>query len=119
VLGDGPHEGTQCPSNSDDDLDRGGELFQPQLEVPTDRGRIPVGPGAFDQRTTGMGLPGLGDAPLLPPRPTRRFRGGEPQRMHELPGGLEACQVSSLRHRGYGDGALDAAPRLEGLDHRS
>jgi len=39
-----------------DGLDRGGELFQTQLEVPTDSGRILVGPGPFDQGTPGMGI---------------------------------------------------------------
>ena len=39
-----------------DGLDRGRELFQAQLEVPTDCGWIPVGPGSFDQGTTGVGI---------------------------------------------------------------
>src|SRR4030095_444785 len=81
-----------------DGLDRGGELFQAPLEVPTDFGWIPVAPGSFDQGTTGVGIPGLGHAPLLTPRPTGIFRGCESQIIHELSGVREACQVAQLRH---------------------
>jgi hypothetical protein len=96
LLGNGPHEGTQCSGKGDDDLlgllafghalaipftepalglpadgvDRGGELFQTQLQVPTDLGRLPVCPGPFDQGTTRLGMAGLGHAALLPPPTT-------------------------------------------------
>ena len=99
VCGNGPQKGTPFPGNGAHDLigmfacgppvaipcaepdlglpanglDRGGELCQPQWEMTTDCGRRPVGPGAFDQGTTGMGMRGLGNAPLLTPRPTGIF----------------------------------------------
>ena len=102
-----------------DGLDRCRELFQAQLQVPTDFGWIPVGPGAFDQGTTGVGMPGLGNAPLRTPRPTGIFRGCEPQIMHELSGVLEACQVAQLRHGRHGHSELDPAQGLASFDHWS
>ena len=102
-----------------DGLDRWGELFQAQLQVPTDVGWIPLGPGAFDQGTTGRGIPSLGNATLLTPRPTGIFRGCEPQIIHELSGVLDACQVAQLRHGRHGHSELDPAQGLEGFDHGS
>ena len=78
MLGNGPHEGTSFSGNGDDDLigifafghelaipcaeadlglptdglDRCRELFQAQLQVPTDFGRIPVCPRSFDPSLT-------------------------------------------------------------------
>src|SRR4029453_2727813 len=143
LLGNGPHKGTQFPGNGDHDLigifafghqvaipfaepylgfpadrlDRWGELFQTQLEVTTDLGRIPIRPGAFDQSMTRMRIPSLGNAALLTTPPTGIFRGCEPEIIHELSGVIEARQVSELRYRGHRDGALDAAQRLESFDH--
>jgi hypothetical protein len=57
-------------------LDRLGELFESELQVPTDFGWVTIGPGSFDQGTTGMGIPRLGDATLTPPLSRRVFRGG-------------------------------------------
>jgi hypothetical protein len=51
------------------------ELFETQLEGPTDLGRIPVGPGTFNQGTPGMGMPSLVNTALLTPRPTGICRG--------------------------------------------
>ena len=142
MLSNGPHKGTQFPGNGDHDLigifafghqvaipftepdlgfpadrlERGGELFQAQLEVTTDLGRIPVRPGAFDEGTTRMRIASLGNATLLTTSPTRIFRGCEPEIVHELSGVIEARQVSELRHRGHRDGELDAAQGLESLD---
>src|SRR5262245_6457406 len=73
----------------------------------TDFGRISVGPGTFDQGTPGMGIPGLGHAPLLTPSPTGIFRGREPQIMHELAGVREAHQVAEFGHRRHRHRALD------------
>ena len=84
----------------------------------TDCGRIAVCPGPFDQGTPGMGIPSLGHAPLLTPPPPGLFRGREPKRMHELAGGLEACQVAQFGHRRHRHRALDTAQGLEGLDDR-
>jgi hypothetical protein len=98
-------------------LERCRELFQAPWEVPTACGWLPVGPGAVDQGTTGVGMPGLGQAPLLPPRPTGRCRGCEPQRRHERSGGLEACPVAQRRPGRHGHRALAPAPGLERCDH--
>jgi len=100
-----------------DGLDHGGELFQPPLEVSTALGRIAGRPGAFDEGTTRMRLPGLGTTALLTPRPTGIFRGREAEISHELSGVLETRQVSSRRHGGHCDSELDATQSLEGFDH--
>src|SRR5215831_14000919 len=99
LLGNGPHEADQFPRNGDDalmsifafghqlaipcaepylclpadGLDRCGELLQTSLQVPTDFGWIPIGPGTFDQGTPGMSIAGLGNTALLTPRPTGIF----------------------------------------------
>jgi hypothetical protein len=46
------------------------ERFQPELQVATDFSGIPVGPSAFDQGATGMGVAGFGNRPLTPPLTT-------------------------------------------------
>jgi hypothetical protein len=56
-----------------DGLEGWGELFQSQWEIPTDLGRIPVGPSAFAQGTPRLGIPGRGKAALLTTRPPRIF----------------------------------------------
>src|SRR3990170_8847049 len=49
-----------------DRLDLGRELLQTKLEMPTDLGRVAIGPRAFHQGSPSVGVPGLGDAPLPP-----------------------------------------------------
>jgi hypothetical protein len=100
-----------------DGLERCRERCQAPLEVPTAWGWLPVGPGSFDQGTPGVGMPGLGQAPLLPPRPTGLCRGCEPQRRHERSGGLDAGPVAPLRPGRHGHRALDPAPGLERCAH--
>lgn len=96
LLGNRPHKGDQFPSDGDhylirifpsgDEasiafaqpylrlptaiLNRLGELFQPELEMAAYLGRIAVGPGAFNQCPTRMGVARLGDAALTPTLPT-------------------------------------------------
>jgi hypothetical protein len=144
-LGHGPQKGTQCSGNGDHDLrgilacgpqvalpcaepdlglpadglERCGALCQASLEMTPDCGRIAVGPGPFDQGTPGMGMPGLGHAPLLTPPPTGICRGREPTIMHERSGVRAARQVAQCGHRRHRHRARDTAPGLEGLDDRS
>ena len=42
----------------------GRQLLQPQLQLPADLHRVSIGPRPFDERAPGVGVPGLGDAPL-------------------------------------------------------
>jgi hypothetical protein len=56
-----------------DVLTRLGELRQPELSVATDCGGLPVGPGAFDQGASGLGVPGGGDRPRSASLPAGRF----------------------------------------------
>jgi hypothetical protein len=55
-------------------LERLGHLLQAELEMPTDFGRGARGPGAFDQGSAGMGVPGLGEATLTAPLARGVFR---------------------------------------------
>src|SRR5215470_18995610 len=145
LLGNGPHEADQFPRHGDDDLmrifafghqlaipfaepylclpadglDRGGELLQAQLEMAADFRWIPIGPGTFDQGTTGMSIASLGHTALLTPRSTRIFRGGESEIMHELSGVLEAREVAQFGYHGHCHRELDPTQGLEGLDDRS
>jgi hypothetical protein len=101
-LGNSPHKCTQFPRDSDDHLvgifpsgaslsvalaqaylrlptailDRLGYLLQASLQMPTDFGRVAIGPSAFDQGTAGMAVARLGEASLLAPLSRRVFRGG-------------------------------------------
>ena len=87
LFGNRPHKAHQFPGDGDDHrvgvfaagqqaskalaqphlglptdvLDRLWELFQPELQVATDLGGIPGGPGAFDQSATGMGVASFGN----------------------------------------------------------
>src|SRR5882724_2793289 len=99
LFGDSPHKARQFPGNSHDQLvgvfasgyqtaiafaqlhlrlptdvlDRLRELFQPELQVATDFGGMPVSPGAFDQGASGMGVAGFGDRTLPASLTTRIF----------------------------------------------
>jgi hypothetical protein len=99
LFGKGPYKTRQFPGNGDDHLvgvfaashqaskafaqphlglptevlDRLGELFQPELQVATDLGGLPVGPGPFDQGASGMSITGVGDRPLPAALPTGIF----------------------------------------------
>src|SRR3990172_8145164 len=142
-AGDRPGEGRHLPGNGDHDLvgvlapgdqlpipftqahlrlpadglDLGRQLLQPELKMPADLRRIPIGPRAFDQGTPGVGVPGLGDAPLPPPLPRGVLRGREAQVAHELARVVEAGQVPQLGDQDDGARELDPAPRLDRLDH--
>jgi hypothetical protein len=99
-----------------DGLDRFGELFSAPLQMTTEVGGIPVRPGPFNQGTTRMGMPWLGDAAVLTTCPTGIFRRRQPQIMHELSGLLEARAVSQCGHHGHRDREVDAPEGLERLD---
>jgi hypothetical protein len=100
-------------------LARLGELVEAELERAADLGRIAAGPGAFTQGPAGRGSARLGKAALATMIPPGIFCRGEPASTHEVSGGLNAGEVAEFRHRGHGDGELDATPALEGIDHRS
>ena len=82
------------------------------------RGRIAVGPGAFDQGPAGRGVARLGTASLTTTLSTGVFRRRPPAIAHELSRVLNAGEVAKRCHRGHRDGALDPTEPLEGIDHR-
>jgi hypothetical protein len=96
LPGDGPHEGDPFPSHGHphligvfaagaslavalaqphlclptDILERRREFFETALEMAAHRGRIAVGPSAFNQRPAGMGIARHGDRALPTPLTT-------------------------------------------------
>lgn len=99
LLGNGPHEADRfsseghhdliglfpaCEESSiafaqpdlrlpTDSLDRFGELFETELEMAADLGRIAGGPGAFNQCPAGLGIACLGNAALATMIPASIF----------------------------------------------
>jgi hypothetical protein len=102
-----------------DGLHRGGELCQAQGPVPTDVGRIPVGPGACAEGTTRRWIAGLGHAAGLATWPPGLCGRRQAQSMQAVSGMLDAPQGTQCGHHSHGDGALDTPQSLEGLDHGS
>jgi hypothetical protein len=102
-----------------DSLDGLGQLFEPQLEMPADFGRIPVGPGAFDQGTAGVRVAGLGDRSLAAVVSRGVFRGRQTEVAHQLAGLVEAREVSQFRNNRDRDSELDTTEGLQGVNHRS
>jgi len=143
-AGDRPGKGRHLPGNGDHDLvgvrapgnqlaiplaqadlrfpanglHLGRELLQPELQMPADLRRKPIGPRPFHQRAPGVAVPGLGDAALPPSRPRGVLRRGEPQVAHELPGVVEPCEVPQFGDQDDGAREVDPAQRPDRLDHR-
>ena len=100
-----------------DVLERLGWVCQSPWEMPTDfRGRA-RGPGARNERATGMGSPGWGDRPLLAPLPTGGGRRGQAPRAHALSGMRQAGEVTQGGDGRDGDGARHTAQGLQRCDH--
>ena len=145
LLRNSPRKRTQLPGNRDHDLmrvfppcaelpialaqadlglpahvlERLGELFEAEVEVPTPFGGVAIRPGPFHQRTTGIGIAGLGAAALASACATGRFRRRQAQIMHELSGVLAARQVAEC---GDGDDRhcqLHATEGLQRVNHRA
>ena len=93
-------------------------LCPSQVQVPTAFGGITLGPSAFDQSSSGMGIPGCGTRPLPASLGTGGFRGDQTQALHEFSWGINACQVTNVGHPGHGHGAWHAAQGLKGVDDR-
>ncbi len=80
--------------------------------------RIPISPRAFDQRASGVAVPGLGDPALPPPLSGRVLRGREAEVAHQLARGVEPREIPEFGDHDDGTGELDPAQRLDRLDHR-
>jgi hypothetical protein len=92
-------------------------FFASQLERSTDLGGRAVRPGAFDQSSSGVGIPGFGHRPLLTPLPRGIFRRDSSQEFHACSWGIETGESANCRHHGDGHGAWHTAQGLEGLTH--
>jgi hypothetical protein len=100
-----------------DVLEGFGQLFQTQLEMTADFGRVAIGPPALDECSSGMAIARLGDAPLTAPLPRRVFRRGEAEIAHELLGVVEPGQVPEFGHGRDGYRELNTPQGLERLDY--
>jgi hypothetical protein len=83
----------------------------------TDVSRVAIGPGAFPQGASGMGMARLGDTALTTALATGICRRGEAEITHLLSGVVNTCEVTQCRHAGDGDGALHPTQGLEDLNH--
>ena len=77
-----------------------------------------IGPGAFDEGSTGMGVTGFGERPLPASLTAGVFRGDQAQVFHQLSGVIDAREVAECSHGGDGHGELDATQGLERFDDR-
>ena len=100
-------------------LDRLGEFFQAEVQVPTHVGRIAIGPSPVDEGPTGLGMPGLREASLVSALTTRRLRRRQAHILHELSGVIEAGQVAECGDGGDRHGTLHATEGLERVHHRA
>ena len=87
------------------------------LQGATDLSRIALGPGAFEEGATGMGIARFGASPLAASLPTRICGGDQAHEAHELSGGIEAGEVPKCSHRRDCPQKLHATPGLERVDH--
>jgi hypothetical protein len=90
-------------------LDHFGLLFEPQLQVSTDLGWVPIRPGTFDQRPSGMSITGFGNRTLLAPVTGGVFCRDQAQKLHEFSGGIEPAEVANgfVFHLGHRDQRRD------------
>ena len=95
-----------------------GCVFESQLQMSTDLGGIAVGPGAFDQGASGMGVAGFGNRSLSALLTGGIFRGDQAQEFHQFSWGIKTGQVANFGHHGDGHGELHPTQGLQGLDHR-
>jgi len=100
-------------------LDGRGEFFQAELPGPTHVSRVARGPGPFDQRPTGMGLPRLREASLASARATGICRRRQAQRRQEWSGVLASGEVAECSAGGDRPGHLHATAGLERVNHRA
>ena len=87
--------------------------------MPTDLGRVAIGPGPFHQSPTGMGIPGLRDASLASALATGIFRRRQAQIIHELSGVIEAGQVAEFSDGSDSHRQLHATEGLQRVHDRA
>ena len=81
-------------------LNRLGELLQPAWHVATDGGGIPVGPGAFDQGASGLGVAGCGDRHPAGGAPRWNMLRGAGRDISSGGGGAQRASGRRVRPRG-------------------
>jgi hypothetical protein len=101
-----------------DGLDDCGWFCQPQLQGSPACGRLAVGPGAFDQGASGMGMPCFGNGPLPTLLAGSICRGDQAQNLQQFSGGIETGESANVGHHGDGHGAWHATQGLQGFAYR-
>src|SRR5262245_20795158 len=94
-----------------------GWCFQSPLEMAADLGRVAVGPGAFNQRPAGLGVPRFGHGAQSASLPRRICRRDQSQALHELSGVRKPAEVAEFGHRGGGHSAWHPTQGLQDRDH--
>jgi len=86
--------------------------------MPTDFGRVAIGPGAVAPDSAGMAITSLGNAALTAPVAGGVCRRRQATIPHQRSGVVETGESASCGHGRHGDWKLDAAQGLQGVDHR-
>src|SRR5271154_353339 len=76
-----------------------------------------VSPGAFDQRASGMGVAGLGDAAASDGLAARLLSRDQAEIGHELAGVCKACEIAHFSDQHYGCDQSDTPHRLQGINN--
>jgi hypothetical protein len=90
-------------------LDGFGLLCQSEWEMPADFSRIAIGPRAFHQGATRMGVASFGDRTLSASLARGVFRGSQTHEFHQFSRVIEAGEVAEFGHHSDGHGELHAA----------
>ena len=80
-------------------------------------GWVAIGPGAFDQGPSGMGVAGCGHRPLPAWLTGGIFRGHQAQAFHQFAWMINTSAIANFCYHDHGAGAWHTAPGLQGLDH--
>jgi hypothetical protein len=97
-------------------LDDLGLLFESRLQLSAPLGGLAVGPGAFDQSPSRMGVPGCGDRALWAALTGGIFCREQPQEFHPFAWGIKPGQVAHFGHQGDGHRAVHPTESLQGFD---
>lgn len=99
-----------------DVLEHLGWLFESPWQRSAHLGGIAVGPGAFAQSPSSLGVPGVGDRALWASRTGGICCRDQPQACHPVAWGSNPGQVAHVGHQGDGHRAWHPTERRQGVD---
>ena len=76
-----------------------------------------VSPGAFNQRASGMGITGLGNAAASDGLAARSLAGDQAEIGHELARACKACEIANFSDQHHGCDQSDTPHRLQGVNN--